>query len=139
MSFTRILIHWGITTKNRRPCLPSTTDALIDEVISRVCQAEKAKQIATGASVDHIHSLTSISPDKQLSRIVSECKKDLRRELAAVGIEIDWARGYWGFSVGASNWESVQLYVLEQRQRHADGYSLDAEMEVFRKVAGLGR
>jgi REP element-mobilizing transposase RayT len=135
MSYVRVLIHWGITTKRRRPCLPSRVDPIIDATIAHIAKQEGCHSLATGASVDHLHGLLAMSSTKQISRLIGEFKKALKRALAEERVEVEFADGYWAFSVSATNSDSVYNYVVNQRTHHAGGLSLDNEIGAYADAA----
>lgn len=134
MSFSRLIVHWGIDVKRRRPTFPASVDDIIDQTICDVLVSEGCRHIASGASVEHIHGLSELRGDKTISRISAEVKKALTSRLAELGIPARWTDGYWAFSVSPRDFEAVRRYVLNQRDHHANGYLLDEELKWFQHL-----
>ncbi len=75
---------------------------------------------AVGGTADHVHVFAGLRATHCLADVMRELKSDssqwVHKELKLGGFA--WQEGYGGFTVSASNLESVRNYVLNQERHH---------------------
>ena len=90
-SLTQMLIHIIFSTKKRYPFL---RDMLIQQrlydYIKAICHQLKCEAITIGGMEDHIHILTSLNKNIELSYLIEEIKKFLTKHLIAYDEKYLW-------------------------------------------------
>ncbi|GHT45644.1 transposase [Planctomycetales bacterium] len=121
-SFAQVYLHIVFSTKQREPFFQDYEIAKgLYAYVAGLCNKRDcfAKQI--GGYVDHIHILCSLSRIKTIADLVKEIKvtsADWVRNNIANAAEFHWQSGYAALSVGQSQLERVQQYILFQREHH---------------------
>jgi REP element-mobilizing transposase RayT len=122
MPSTHLSLHYHLvfSTKNREPSLEVAYRARIHEYLGGVLRGMNGVAHAVGGTADHTHIFAGLRATHCLSDVMREIKSDssawIHRELRLSGFS--WQEGYGGFTVSASQIETVRNYVFNQEEHH---------------------
>jgi putative transposase len=137
-SYFELYIHLVWAVKNREPWLTSDIEKSITDIIKMKAESQKARVIAIGNTIDHIHVLVSIHPDTTISVMMKEMKAAASYYVNHnLGKVFYWQDGYAALSVSKKGLEKVRDYVENQKMHHAQKYIVEL-FETFHD-AGLNR
>lgn len=118
-SYFELYIHLIWTVKNREPWLTEDIEQSIADIIKMKAESQKAKVIAIGNTIDHIHVLVSIHPDTVISTMIKEMKATSSYFVNHnLGKALYWQEGYGALSVSKKGVEKVRDYVMNQKKHH---------------------
>jgi REP element-mobilizing transposase RayT len=119
-SYFELYIHLIWAVKNREPWLTTDIEQSVMDIIKMKAESQRAKVIAIGNTIDHIHVLVSIHPDTVISTMLKEMKTAssyfVNHNLEKV---LYWQDGYGALSVSKKGLEKVHDYVENQKTHHA--------------------
>lgn len=121
MSFVRVWVHIGFSTKNRKPLL---NDDFRNTVFDHILKNAKEKNIwldCVNGYNDHIHCLISINKDQSISKVVQLIKGESSfwiNKNKLTKFKFLWQDDYWAVSVSESNVQSVRNYIRTQETHH---------------------
>jgi len=90
-------------------------------------------------TVDHVHLLTKLRPDRAVSDVLRELKASATgwmHDVFPALKDFCWQRGYGAFTLSQSHVESVRRYVSGQKEHH-EKISFRDEFIEFLKVNGI--
>lgn len=107
-SYFELYLHLIWTVKNREPWLTADIEKPIIDIIKRKAVSQKAKVIAFGNTIAHIHLLVSIHPDTEISTMLKEMKAASSYHVNhKLGKVFYWQEGYGALTVGKQGLEKV--------------------------------
>lgn len=119
-SYFELYLHLIWTVKNRQPWLIPDIEKPIIDIIKRKAASQKARVIAIGNTIDHIHLLVSIHPDTVISTMLKEMKAASSYHVNhKLGKAFYWQEGYGALTIGKQGFEKVRAYVENQKARHS--------------------
>ncbi|MBO7317766.1 MAG: IS200/IS605 family transposase [Bacteroidales bacterium] len=121
MSFTRLIYHLVIPTKNRQNTISAEGEKVLYKILYEIMKQEGAHVHRIGGMPDHVHILVEIPANTSISKFVQKLKQE-SSFLAKEAIELPqwdgWAEGYGGFSYSANEIETVKRYIINQKEHH---------------------
>ena len=138
-SYTNLLYHLIFSTKDRQPLITDLYEVRLYDYIGGTIRGLGGISLALNGTVDHIHLLTKLPPNKALSDILRDLKANASGWMHDVFPELkdfSWQRGYGAFTVSQSNIEEVSSYISHQKEHHAK-ISFREEFIQFLKVNGI--
>jgi REP element-mobilizing transposase RayT len=137
-TYTSLAYHIIFSTKYRKPTL---TDAIRDETcryIAGIIANKQGQLLETGGVEDHVHLLTTCSPQIALADLVRDIKanssKWLHEEKRQAGFA--WQTGYSAFTVSRSQIDSVREYIRGQAEHH-QRQSFEDELRTILRRHGI--
>jgi len=119
-SYFELYIHLIWTVKNREHLLTPDIEKPIIDIIKRKAASQKARVIAIGNTIDHIHLLVSIHPDTIISKMLKEMKAASSYYVNhMLGKTLYWQEGYGALTVSKQGYEKVRAYVENQKAHHS--------------------
>jgi REP element-mobilizing transposase RayT len=138
-SYTNLLYHIIFSTKDRQPLITDLYEPRLYDYIGGTIKGLGGISLALNGTVDHIHLLTKLPPNKALSDILRDLKANASGWMHNVFPEVkdfSWQRGYGAFTVSQSNVEEVSSYISRQKEHHAK-ISFRDEFIQFLNVNGI--
>ena len=138
MSFTKVLIHFIWSTKNRANFIK---DQYKQELLDHISRNAREKQIfidTMNCVQDHIHILISLQRDQTMSKVAQLIKGESSywwNKNALTNFKFEWQDDYMAFSVSDSIAEIVRNYIRNQEEHHRIK-SLTEELEEILKEVG---
>lgn len=122
--FTQLHVHLVWSTWDRLPLISPATEAPLYAALAKKCHDLKCLPLAIGGVNDHVHLLVLLDPAVAVARLVQELKgssSHLITHEIAPGEFFKWQGAYRAFTVSADAVPSVQDYIDNQKQHHANG------------------
>jgi putative transposase len=121
MPYTKVMIHFIWSTKNRLPIISKDLKPLL---LSHIKENSIAKDIyidCLNCVEDHIHLLVSLGREQTISKVVMLIKGESsfwvnRQKLIKQNFE--WQEEYIALSVSESGIEKVRQYIGNQEEHH---------------------
>jgi REP element-mobilizing transposase RayT len=120
-SFSKIIIHYIFSTKNREPFITSDLAEKLWKFIGGIAKQNQMISYAVGGTADHAHVCISILPTMSVSRAVQIIKGEssyMVHENFPHLKNFRWQTGYAAFGVSKSNLERTVSYILNQELHH---------------------
>jgi len=138
-SHTRIYIHLIWATKNRERLffgspMEKTTSHLLEKA-----KSESIPFISLNIQPEHIHGIIDLPTDKCLADFMKKIKGECSfwiNQSKLFPIKFNWGRGYGGYSVSASQLETVKRYIQNQDAHHKNK-SFKGEYEKWKREYGF--
>jgi len=123
MPYWRLFYHLIWATKGREPLItPAIEPALYRFLRARANKRFAVSLFVIGGMPDHVHILTSLSPNTALADFVQDLKGSSSYFVTEeLGIPFQWQRGYGVFSISEQDVPRVVAYVRRQKTHHARG------------------
>jgi putative transposase len=140
MPFTKVMIHFIWSTKNR---MPTITHQLKPLLLQHIIDNAKEKGIyidCVNCVKDHIHLLVSLSTDQTIAKTVMLIKGESAYWVNKQNIltdKFEWQEEYMAFSVSKSGIDNVRLYIANQEEHHKSK-TFKEEYDAFLNAHGLG-
>ncbi len=118
-SLAVVHVHMVFSTKNREPYLMAPhggqrTHAFLAETVKRLgCPA-----VAVGGTDDHVHLLLRLGRSISMAELIKELMRSSAIWMKQVVPHFAWQAGYGAFSVGLSDLDAVESYILRQQEHH---------------------
>jgi REP element-mobilizing transposase RayT len=141
MPYTKVMLHFIWTTKNRMPII---TDELKPLLLSHIKQNSIKKDIfidTLNCTEDHIHLLVSLGTEQTISKIAMLIKGESSfwaNKAKLIKNKFEWQDEYIALSVSESAIDKVRQYILNQEEHHKKKTFLQ-EYEDFLKAHGFNR
>ncbi len=120
-TYTRILIHAVVSTKERTPWITAAVSERLYPYLGGVVRAQKGVLYEIGGVEDHVHLYFRWRPDMCISDLMRMLKsgssKWLHDEFPSLSA-FAWQEGYAAFSVSKSQEAAVKRYILGQLEHH---------------------
>ena len=120
-SFTNLIYHIALSTKDRQPLITDAHQSRLYEYISGTIRGLNGISLAINGTEDHVHLLAKLRPDRALSDVLRDLKVNASGWMHDVFPDMkdfSWQRGYGAFTVSRSNVEKVQDYIARQKEHH---------------------
>ncbi len=121
-TFTKILIHFVFSTKNRAPLITPDIEPRLHAYMRGIAKNHESPVISMNGTSDHVHMLISMSKKIAVATLMEEVKRDSSSWIKKQGEEFSgfyWQEGYGAFSIGESGVEGVSEYIENQKKHHA--------------------
>jgi REP element-mobilizing transposase RayT len=121
-SLSKIIMHTVFSTKNRAPYLRDLdVREEMHSILGGKAKALNCNPIIVGGVEDHVHLLTTLSRNTEVSDFVKEVKRSATnwiKEKYDGYSEFHWQAGYGCFSIGQSQVGDVSEYISGQVEHH---------------------
>lgn len=140
MPFTKLMIHFIWSTKNRVPQISLELKPLL---LQHIIANAKEKGIyidSINCVKDHIHLLVSLGTDQTVAKVVMLLKGESAywaNKQNIIGEKFEWQEEYMAFSVSQSGIENVRKYIANQEEHHKTK-TFKEEYDAFLSAYGLG-
>lgn len=122
-SLANVLVHIIFSTKNRYPFLSDINirnemHAYLGGTINNL----NSQVILVGGSTDHVHILCKLSRNYSIAKVVGDIKRSSSKWIKTKGrmlAKFEWQNGYGAFSVGKSETNRLEKYILNQEIHHS--------------------
>jgi REP element-mobilizing transposase RayT len=104
--------------------------------IGGICKRYESKLIAAGGTSNHIHLLISFGKNHLIPQMIGDIKRSSSKWIKTKSLKaskFSWQDGYSAFSVGHSQLETVERYILNQKRHHAERLFEDEMRGFYRK------
>ena len=141
MPYTKVMIHFIWTTKNRMPIISKDLKPLL---LSHIKENSILKQIfidTLNCVEDHIHLLISLGTEQKISKIAMLIKGESSfwiNKQKIIKQKIEWQDEYIALSVSESAIDKVRQYIMNQVEHHKKKTFMQ-EYEEFLKLHGFMR
>ena len=138
-SYTNLLYHLVFSTKDRRPLITPDYEVRLYDYIGGTVRNMGGISLELNGTVDHVHLLTKLRPDRAVSDVLRELKASATgwmHDVFPALKDFCWQRGYGAFTLSQSHVESVRRYVSGQKEHH-EKISFHDEFIEFLKVNGI--
>ena len=141
MPYTKVMIHFIWTTKNRIPIISKDLKPLL---LSHIKENSILKQIfidTLNCVEDHIHLLISLGMEQKISKIAMLIKGESSfwiNKQKIIKQKIEWQDEYIALSVSESAIDKVRQYIMNQEEHHKKKTFMQ-EYEEFLKLHGFMR
>jgi len=120
-TFTKILIHFIFSTKNREPLIHPDIESQLHAYMRGISKNHNSPVIAMNGIADHVHLLISMSKNIAVADLMEVVKKESSKWMKKQGrtfSNFQWQEGYAGFSIGESAIDQVRGYIDNQKKHH---------------------
>ena len=120
-TFTKILIHFVFSTKNREPTILPAIEGALHTYMVGIVRAYDSWTLAINGTTDHVHLLISMSKKITVIDLMENVKKDSSKWIKTQSNAhrgFGWQDGYAGFSIGESGVEALTRYIDNQKEHH---------------------
>ena len=120
-SLSQLYVHLVFSTKDRAPLLYPEFAARTHEYLAGIFDEIDSHAWKIGGSVDHVHSLFSLSKNLALCKAVERVKTGSSKWLKTLDPRLrgfHWQAGYGAFSVSQSEAPRVITYIEQQAEHH---------------------
>ena len=141
MPYTKVMIHFIWTTKNRMPIISKDLKPLL---LSHIKENSILKQIfidTLNCVEDHIHLLISLGTEQKISKIAMLIKGESSfwiNKQKIIKQKFEWQDEYIALSVSESAIDKVRQYIMNQVEHHKKKTFMQ-EYEEFLKLHGFMR
>ncbi len=119
-TYTRLLVHWVFSTKERRELIPQPVQGDLWAYIGGIARSNGFVAIAVGGTENHAHILIGIPADMPVAKAVQLIKAGSSkwlREQKALRL-FSWQEAYGAFTIGASQVGKTVSYIQNQPAHH---------------------
>jgi putative transposase len=133
LSFSQVILHIVISTKDRKDCLPK---GIRSQLFSNISQSLRQKSIMAykvGGVGDHFHIACSLPKGLSVDELIDFVKNSSEQwlnEQEVVDGPFAWHEGYGAFSIANSQLDMLAQYIEQQEEYHQD-VSFDEEFKQF--------
>jgi putative transposase len=133
-SLAQIYVHVVFSTKQRRPFLGDTIlREKLHAYLAGICRNLGSPALAVGGVEDHVHILSKLGKQANVSDVVREVKRDsskwVKEQSLSLG-EFHWQNGYGAFSISPGHVDELRGYIANQEEHHRR----ESFQEEFRRV-----
>lgn len=121
MPYTRVLIHFIWSTKNRKHLISKEFKPLLLEHIKENSKKKGIFIDSLNCVSDHIHLLVSLGTDQTIAKTVMLIKGESSfwaNKQTMLKTKFEWQDEYIALSVSYSAVEKVRAYILNQEEHH---------------------
>ncbi|OFX41771.1 MAG: transposase [Bacteroidetes bacterium GWA2_32_17] len=139
MPYTKVMIHFIWSTKNRIPIITSELKLLL---LLHIKENSKTKEIfidTLNCVDDHIHLLISLGTEQTISKIAMLIKGESSfwvNKQKLIKQKFEWQDEYIALSVSESAIDKVRQYILNQEEHHKKK-TFTQEYNEFLKLHGF--
>ncbi len=127
-SYTESYIHYIWATRQHEALITNCIEADLYLAISQACASLNCTLLAIGGASNHIHMLVRMNNSLPLSAFADHIKSSSAEYMNTITDRLhtfEWHTGYKAFAISKSCLSHVRNYVLDQKQRHAEGRLID--------------
>ena len=141
MPYTKVMIHFIWSTKNRQPIISTSLKPLL---LDHIRANSKLKNIfidTLNCVEDHIHLLISLGTEQTISKVAMLIKGESSfwvNKQKLLNQKFEWQDEYIALSVSESGVDKVRQYILNQEEHHKK-QTFTQEYESFLKLHGFER
>ncbi len=138
-TFTKLLVHYIFSTKNRVPIITPEIEPDLFAYITGISKELNCWILAINSVPDHIHILASMSKHVTVIDFMENVKKSSSFWIKAQGrsfADFHWQEGYAAFSIGESGVPALQRYIANQKEHHRK-ITFKEELIAFLKKYGI--
>ena len=141
MPYTKVMIHFIWSTKNRKPIISKELKPLL---LAHIKENGIAKGIfidCLNCVEDHIHLLISLGTEQTIAKVAMLIKGESSfwvNKQNLIEEKFEWQEEYIGLSVSESGIEKVRQYIADQEQHHRKK-TFAQEYEEFLLVHGFNK
>ena len=141
MPYTKVMIHFIWSTKNRIPIITSELKPLL---LQHIKENSKIKEIfidTLNCVNDHIHLLISLGNEQNIAKVAMLIKGESSfwvNKQKLISQKFEWQDEYIALSVSQSGIERVRQYILNQEEHHKKK-TFAEEYDEFLKLHGFNR
>src|SRR5271154_2586308 len=120
-TFTKLLIHFIFSTKNREPLITATIESDLHAYMVGIARNLDCWTLAINGTADHLHLLISMSKKLTVVDLMENVKKSSSRwlnENARLPTKFHWQDGYAAFTIGESGVAGLTQYIQRQKEHH---------------------
>ena len=120
-SLSQLYVHLVFSTKDRVPVIHPEISTRLHDYLAGIFDQIDSHALKIGSSIDHVHSLFSLSKNPALCKAVEHVKTGSSKWLKTLAPrfhDFPWQAGYGGFSVSQSEVQRVIKYIANQAEHH---------------------
>ncbi len=136
MPFTRVIIHFVWSTKNREPVLEEKLRERIFEHIRNNVRKKGIYIDTIGGYVDHVHALVFLMPKQTMANIALLLKGESSHWVNEQNLTLgyfQWQDEYFAVSVSESMLNKVRNYIHHQAEHHEHSTYTEEEIELRKR------
>ena len=138
-TFTKILIHFIFSTKNREPLIIPAFESALHGYMIGIANNLGCYTVALNGASDHVHMLISLGKMVTVAKLMEEVKGESSRWVNKEHRQsrpFRWQEGYAGFSIGESGLAAAKRYIARQKEHHRR-VSFEEELILFLEKYGV--
>ena len=141
MPYTKVMIHFIWSTKNRQPIITASLKPLL---LAHIKTNSKLKNIfidTLNCVEDHIHLLISLGTEQTISKVAMLLKGESSfwvNKQKIIDLKFEWQDEYIALSVSESAIDKVREYILNQEEHHKKSTFMQ-EYDSFLKLHGFNK
>jgi REP element-mobilizing transposase RayT len=120
-SLSQLYVHLVFSTKGRAPVIHPEISTRLHDYLAGIFDQIDSHALKIGSSIDHAHSLFSLSKNLPLCKAVEHVKTGSSKWLKTLDPrfhDFHWQAGYGAFSVSQSEVQGVITYIANQAEHH---------------------
>lgn len=119
-SLAQLYVHLVFSTKERLPLITPDVSTGLHAYLAGTLNAIECPAISVGGVADHVHLLFRLSKNRTLADAVKQAKVESSKWMKNNSRcpVFTWQAGYGGFSVSASQLNTVSEYIRTQEEHH---------------------
>jgi len=118
-TYTVLLIHCVISTKNRGKLIPHEIQPNLWSYVGGIARKNGLKALVVGGTEDHMHVLLSLPATIPLAKALQLLKGASSHWMnETVKNEFAWQEGYGAFTIGISQKPGTVAYIQGQHEHH---------------------
>ena len=120
-SYTKILIHYIFSTKNREKIMTIELQERLWAYMGGIAKGNNMKALAIGGIEDHVHLLISLPVTLSISKAIQLIKGGSSKWVHDTFQDynkFNWQEGYGAFSVSISQIKNTIAYINRQKEHH---------------------
>ena len=128
MSKTQSLFHIVFATKHREKAITESAKRELYAYIFGIIRNRNCQLIRMNGMSDHVHILVDLHPTVALASLVKDIKQSSSYWLKISGRFPKfrgWGEGYYAYSLGSSEVDSVKKYIMNQEKHHSTNDFVD--------------
>jgi putative transposase len=118
-SYTKILIHYVFSTKNREKIMTAPLQERLWAYMGGIAKGNNMKALAIGGIEDHVHLLISLPVTLSISKAIQLIKGGSSKWVHDTFPDYNkfrWQEGYGAFSVSVSQIKNTIAYINKQKE-----------------------
>ena len=121
MPFIKLLVHAVWATKDRKPLLNKSNKDILCQHIREYSQGKNIHLINVNGWQDHLHCFISMSADQNIATLMNLVKGESSywaNKNLSWSEKFGWQDDYFAVSVGESQFNAVNNYIIHQEEHH---------------------
>lgn len=122
MSFTQLIYHIVFSTARREPTIPDESSRELYRLVNHILNKENCHVYKVGGIENHVHILTGVPADRQLSKVIQNLKREtslILKNHPGFPAWKGWNEGYGAFTCSWGDKGSVVKYIENQKEHHS--------------------